>query len=229
MNAITYIHRTHPRSRSLKIKIEPSGQVVVVTPRRYSQSTIDRFVAEHSEWITATQNQLATRRAKGENDQELYVFGERYQKKITHDPTLSLGCQLQERSIVINLPHLDSTSLDVEKSSTAQVTRFLKATAEKYIVPRTYQIAALMNITFGTITLRQQKSRWGSCSSQGNLNFNWRLIHAPTEVIDYVIVHELAHRRHLNHSRAFWNLVSEYDPEHALHRGWLKRHGMSVT
>ncbi len=85
-----------------------------------------------------------------------------------------------------------------------------------------------MNTSINKITLRQQKTRWGSCSSAGNLNFNWRLVHYPPEVIDYVIIHELAHRTHMDHSSSFWQLVARYDPDHLKHRNWLKKHGVSV-
>ncbi|MBT3249209.1 MAG: M48 family metallopeptidase [Candidatus Pacebacteria bacterium] len=115
---------------------------------------------------------------------------------------------------------------DLGISSTKEADRFLKSTATRYILPRTKQLADKMEIKFGRITLRQQKTRWGSCSSQGNLNFNWRLVHCPTKVIDYVIIHELAHRQHMNHSSSFWGLVRKHDPEYLRNRGWLKRNGL---
>jgi predicted metal-dependent hydrolase len=107
--------------------------------------------------------------------------------------------------------------------------RFLKSTASHYIIPRTHQLAEKVGVSIGLISLKQQKTRWGSCSSRGNLNFNWRLVHYQPAIIDYVIVHELAHRLEMNHSAAFWKIVAKYDPEYAKHRGWLKRQGMSLS
>lgn len=78
---------------------------------------------------------------------------------------------------------------------------------------------------FGRLSVRDQRSRWGSCSSGGNLNFNWRLIMAPPEVLDYVVIHEAAHLRELNHSPRFWEIVAEYDPEFRAHKLWLKKYG----
>lgn len=104
-----------------------------------------------------------------------------------------------------------------------QLQQFLKGTAEKYITPRTHELAKKMTITFNRLSYKAQKTRWGSCSSLGNINFNWRLIYFTPEVIDYVIIHELAHRQHMNHSDAFWNVVKIYDPEYRKHRGTLKR------
>ena len=85
--------------------------------------------------------------------------------------------------------------------------------------------AGIMQVTFGTITVRDQKTRWGSCSAKGNLNFNWRLILAPEPVLDYVVIHELAHRKEMNHSDRFWNLVETVMPDYRNQRRWLKDHG----
>jgi len=85
--------------------------------------------------------------------------------------------------------------------------------------------AAKMNVTYGRVTIRDQKTRWGSCSSQGNLNFNWRLLLMPEDVMEYVVVHELAHRREMNHSAAFWNIVEIYLPDYRTRRQWLKENG----
>mgnify|MGYP000081506246 CR=1 FL=1 len=73
--------------------------------------------------------------------------------------------------------------------------------------------------------LREMKTRWGSCSSKGNLNFNWRLIFAPEEVVDYIVVHELAHRKEMNHSRAFYNVVASVLPDYKVQEKWLKENG----
>ena len=88
--------------------------------------------------------------------------------------------------------------------------------------------AARMGVTFNRITIRDQKTRWGSCSSKGNLNFNWRLVLAPVPVLDYVVVHELAHRREMNHSSRFWDIVGEMMPDYQIHRRWLREHGGSL-
>lgn len=78
-----------------------------------------------------------------------------------------------------------------------------------------------MGLAYGKVSVRDQKTRWGSCSSKGNLNFNWRLVFAPGAVLDYVVVHELAHLRELNHSRRFWKLVERFSPDYREHRRWL--------
>ena len=94
------------------------------------------------------------------------------------------------------------------------------------IIPqRVAYYAEKMNVTYGRITIRNQKTRWGSCTSQGNLNFNCLLMKAPKEVLDYVVVHELCHRKEMNHSKAFWDYVESVMPDYKVHRAWLKEHG----
>lgn len=86
--------------------------------------------------------------------------------------------------------------------------------------------AAQMGVTYAHITLRNQKTRWGSCSSKGNLNFNYQLYFLPEELMDYVIIHELAHRVHMNHSPEFWALVAQHCPEYQERRARLKAIGI---
>lgn len=82
---------------------------------------------------------------------------------------------------------------------------------------------------YTSVTIRDQKTRWGSCSSRGTLSFNYRLIFAPPAVLDYVVVHELCHLTHMNHSKEFWNLVGTVMPDYKTHRKWLKEHGGELT
>lgn len=100
--------------------------------------------------------------------------------------------------------------------------------ALKVIPPKVADYAKLLNVSYGKITIRNQKTRWGSCSSKGNLNFNCLLMLMPNEVIDYVVVHELCHRIEMNHSQAFWNLVESILPDYKQQREWLKEHGEEI-
>ena len=98
-------------------------------------------------------------------------------------------------------------------------------TAKERIPRRVAYFAQRMGVTYGRITIREQKTRWGSCSSKGNLNFNWKLVLMPDEVLDYVVVHELAHRFEMNHSDRFWAIVAEVLPDYRERRRKLKEWG----
>lgn len=103
--------------------------------------------------------------------------------------------------------------------------RNLKKRASLVIPERVAHFAPLVGVDYGSITIRSQKTRWGSCSSKGNLNFNCLLLLAPPEVLDYVVVHELCHRKQMNHSPRFWAEVGRILPDYKVRVNWLKENG----
>lgn len=100
--------------------------------------------------------------------------------------------------------------------------------ALEVIPKRVTYFAEIVGVTYGRITIRNQKSKWGSCSSKGNLNFNCLLMLAPTDVLDYVVVHELCHRKEMNHSSQFWTEVRKVLPDYEKQKLWLKEHGDEI-
>ncbi len=115
----------------------------------------------------------------------------------------------------------------VNKLSEGQL-RSLKDRAAEEISDRVVYYAPLLGVTYGRITIRHQKTRWGSCSAKGNLNFNCLLMLAPSRVLDYVVIHELCHRKEMNHSPAFWVLVERFCPDYRQSRKWLKENGKDL-
>ena len=95
----------------------------------------------------------------------------------------------------------------------------------KVVPGRVAHFASLVGVNYGRITIRNQRTHWGSCSSKGNLNFNCLLMLAPAEVLDYVVVHELCHRKEMNHSARFWTEVEKVIPDYKVHEKWLKTEG----
>ncbi len=119
----------------------------------------------------------------------------------------------------------DMDSLQAEGRYTEEeIERMLKL-AKQVIPEQDAYYARLMEVTYGRITIRKQKTRWGSCSLEGNLNFNGLLMMVPPEVLDYVVVHELCHRLEMNHSSRFWSQVENVIPNYRKPRKWLKEHG----
>jgi predicted metal-dependent hydrolase len=218
---IEYQVQLNPRSRNLRLRITPKAEVVVSAPPRTPDRIIAQFVSDHTDWILKHQQQVQRQR-KTQNT-EMMVFGKMYKKVVR----AADDCLKQPVVIIDDEMHISPVSQSKASVERALIT-FLKTTAQKYIIPRTKQFGEVMNISYASITLREQKTRWGSCSSTGALNFNWRLVQYPSAIIDYVIVHELAHRREMNHSHRFWAIVAKYDPDYQSHRQWLRKHGSTV-
>lgn len=116
---------------------------------------------------------------------------------------------------------------DMEPFSYAEIQK-LADRASEYIPGRVAYFSKQLGVNYGRITIRNQKTRWGSCSSKGNLNFNCMLMLAPPEVIDYVVVHELCHRKEMNHSKAFWYEVAKILPDYKKYVQWLKNDGERI-
>lgn len=113
---------------------------------------------------------------------------------------------------------------NVEKLSSKELSA-LKRKARELIEPLLEDYSEIMGVSYGQVAIRAQKTRWGSCSGKKNLNFNCLLALCPEAVIRYVVVHELCHLRHMNHSKAFWEEVEEYMPDYKTHRAWLRKNG----
>lgn len=141
---------------------------------------------------------------------------------------------IEEKSSWIekNMQKMEERQEELETEPEALLTieelRELAQKAVEYIPERVAFYAPLVGVSYGRITIRNQRSRWGSCSSRGNLNFNCLLMLTPPEIIDYVIVHELCHRREMNHSPLFWQEVENILPDYKKRRKWLKDNGERI-
>ena len=129
----------------------------------------------------------------------------------------TIGLEVRaDESVILRAPAVDEISDEEWKSILGEFTE------------RVNHFCKVMDVTVGSITIRNQKTRWGSCSSKGNLNFNCLLMLTPPEVIDYVVVHELCHRKEMNHSGAFWAEVEKVIPSYKEQVKWLKENGGKI-
>lgn len=126
-----------------------------------------------------------------------------------------------------NKKEIQGESVESEYLTNEEIKK-LADKALQHIPKRVSYYAKQIGVTYGKITIRNQKTRWGSCSSKGNLNFNCLLMLMPPEVIDYVVVHELCHRKQMNHSKAFWKEVEKILPNYKDSVGWLKKEGGGI-
>lgn len=162
--------------KTLQIKIDSDGRLIVKAPHWASIGYIEEFIASKADWI------------------------EKHRAAIRPQQ-------------------------DMEPVFTAEQLKQLAAAAKKDLPPRVAHWARIVGVTYNRISIRAQLSRWGSCSAKGNLNFNCLLMLFPEDVRDYIVVHELCHRKQFNHSPLFWAEVEKIMPGYATQAQWLKEHG----
>lgn len=155
--------------------------------------------------------------------------------QITPDGSVTVRCPKRMRSDAIKRfvesksdwieKHLAGRDLAAPEKLTEQEVKLLREKTRKLVTERAKHYAAIIGVQYNQITIRTQRTRWGSCSSKGNLNFNFLLGLTPPEVLDYVVVHELCHLIEMNHSKQFWDAVERTLPDYKVHRKWLKDNG----
>lgn len=217
MTALTF-DLIRSRRRTVSIIIHRTGRVVV---RALSEQAIRAFVESKRDWIAAKQAELARQQpalrqfAPGET---FLYLGQAYPLTLTsiQRPALRLTCAFELSQAA--LPRARQTFERWYRAQTAEV-----------ISQRVAQFAAQFGLRYQSIRISAARTRWGSCSSKGALSFTWRLVMAPLEIIDYVVVHELAHLVHHNHSPAFWGQVETMLPDYRARRAWLKKYGHTLT
>lgn len=216
---IDVVFRRNQSARRLVLRLNPEGTAAIVTvPKGVSRALALDFVERSSGWLAQRLSQ------RGEN---------------IH---LRPGHRIPLRGVDHHIRHLDLRRGTVTVDPVANVINvagdlrhvprriadFLKVAARHELTGASRRYAEAMGATFRRISIRDQKSRWGSCSASGDLSYSWRLILTPPYVLDYVAAHEVAHLVHLNHGTKFWRLVLTHCPNAARAKKWLKEHGHGV-
>lgn len=207
----------HPRARRITLRLNAAGDGVrLVLPKRTPIAEALSFAEQNRGWILKHLEKVPPRIAFADGA-VIPLLGEDH--AIVHDAGARCGVVRADGAIRVSglADHL-----------ARRVTDFLKREARAEIGERAREKAARIDRRVGRLSLRDTRSRWGSCNSNGDLNFSWRLIFAPEHVLDYVVAHEVAHMVHLNHSRRFWKLAGELTPEMARAQAWLTRHGAQL-
>lgn len=216
MENVTIV-RSHKR-RSVSIQIVSETEIKVSIPTLYPKFLVNNLLKEKESWIRATQQKLRERKTQVVEDGNVLYLGKSY--VVASRPGQKELIEIADKLYFGN-PNT--------KSFKTYLTSWYKQQARKIIVERVYLLAKKADLTFNSVSITTATTRWGSCSSNKTLNFNWKLIMAPMEVIDYVVAHELAHLTEMNHSRAFWETVRKMYPLYREYRTWLKRHGHTLT
>jgi predicted metal-dependent hydrolase len=218
---IPYTIRVSGRATRYHINVSEQG-VEVVLPEGIPTSRAESLLREHSDWLKGQMQKLAKRTRHADLPQ-LPVNSILYQGKpvtVLLKPDLSLKSRavvgLVGDRLLVRVPNRINS---IPKTA---VEAWFREQARHAIQLQVTAWSATFHLCPKHITIRDQRTRWGSCSSRGGLSFNWRLIMVPREVMDYVIIHELSHMDVPNHSTRFWTLVATRDPEYKRHRLWLK-------
>jgi predicted metal-dependent hydrolase len=224
----------------LKMTVDHMGQVQVLVPKRVSETLIKEFVLANLEWIEKQQARQTSRRENllKKNPPKKFLPGELFrfygierQLIFEQSEKARLQFEIVENYLVAHLPGpMFSLAGDMLRQNLKEgLAKFSEAEARRHLTERIQFWSEKMNLKVSGLSFRNQKTRWGSCSTAGHISLNWKLVFAPEAVIDYVVIHELAHLVHANHSVRFWNLVETFDPEARLHRRWLRDHQLETA
>lgn len=205
--------RRSMRARRLSLRVSNlDGRVTLTVPAGMSLRTAQDFAEKKANWIAS----VVERRPSPilvDVGVEIPVEGESHMVVAGAESTAKLA---------------DGRIEAPAGSAAPAVMALLKELARVRLATSARRHSSAVGREFQQLTLKDTRSRWGSCSAEGNLMFSWRLILAPPGVLDYVVAHEVAHLRHMDHSRAFWNVVRKICPEYQAPRNWLRREGAGL-
>jgi len=204
-----------------RIQVQPTGEVRIVVPRSLSTADIFTLYEDKQRWIEDKRGKALARQTNASlplEDDELLLFGRGY--RVVVDASQKRHARLDHEMLSI---HYVKDLLEKEQQQ-----RWYREFAKQYLSVRLVQLSEQYGFEFNRLFIREQKTRWGSCSSRGNISLNWKLIKAPVSVSDYVILHELAHTEIMNHSAAFWQRVEALVPDYKEAKLWLRTHGYQL-
>jgi predicted metal-dependent hydrolase len=215
-SAISYRVRRVARGRSVKVRVDPQHGVEVLLPKRAPLRAAAEAVAELEPWIERQLAELAAARGRLAPAGTLPYLDERLQ--IVAQPGRKRAHRSGQRLLVPQ-----------GEGALAAIERWYRRAAREEILARLAKPTAATGTSYSSLTIRNQRTRWGSCTRAGALSFNWRLLLAPERVLDYVIWHEVCHLRCADHSPAFWALLEQHHPGWRQPAAWLRENGAALV
>ncbi len=230
MDDISYTLVRSGRRRTVGITVKPDGTVAVRAPRGVSEERIALIVEEKADWI---RKRLAISHPGGEHRRpKTFADGEEFpflgaMYRLERVAGLK-GIAIMGDRLCVGIGGRRAQESEEPRRIAARITRWYRLHAAGIITGRVDHFSEHLGLKPSAVRLKTLKSRWGSCSSRGNLNFNWLLVLAPIHILDYVVVHELCHFVHPNHSPRFWGMVESILPDYRERRKWLRLHGAAL-
>lgn len=218
---IPYQIKISKRAKRIILRVK-SAKLIVVTPKEISEHRVSKLIAENKDWILSTIEEQQDSLKVGitiSDGSEITIMDKAYSVRLLHNQS-SAKTSFIDTELVINSP---------DNSHVTELIRWLRKRYKKIISTRVQTYAKTFGYEVVKVTLRDQSTRWGSCSTNGTISLNWRLIFAPTAVLDYVIIHELAHLKHMNHSKDFWSEVERMMPDYKTYKRWLRQNGQTLS
>jgi len=207
--------RESRRARTMRLTVGPGRSPEVVVPAHIRQKTVDTFIRAKQQWLA---NKLAAparpRELFVERPGTVWLSGQPV--PVTYCSTGRPAAALLDGRLVVGGAPMDAV---------ARIDRWYRAEARRELHATADHEADRVGVHYQAISVRDQRTRWGSCSRSGRLSFSWRLVMAPPEVLEYVVLHELCHLREFNHSRSFWRLLESVRPNCQGPANWLRQHG----
>lgn len=209
-----------PKARRMALRLDAKERVFhLVLPRGISLKTAHAFIEEHERWMKEKLRDLP-RPVPFTHGQVLPIFGRNRVIRIIKRKTLKTTDVILKYNEILVVTHLDDP--------TDKIKKFLMKTAREKLKEMSEEKAATIGGKIKNIHVRDTKSRWGSCAEDGGLSFSWRLIFAPPEAMDYVVAHEVAHLRHMNHGRYFWALCRSISDDFLEGQYWMQNYGQDL-
>ncbi len=212
---IKIIKSSQAKRLTLRIDSKEKKPVLTIPNRCSSKKALD-FVLLHQDWIKESLQKLPPSK-KFEPEETISLMGKKY--TLLHCPEKRCGAKIEEDKIIVS---------GAREFFHRRVCDFCKKTAAKELLKKTKQMAKKIGCHVNSVTIKDTKSRWGSCSTLENINYNWRIVLAPDFVIDYLIAHEVSHLLHQNHSSDFWECVFNLYDQAQAGKEWLKIHGKEL-
>ncbi len=213
------------KRKTFAISIGTEKGIVVKIPLYFPAEDIEKLVIEKAEWIAEKYEQMEEQEQKKpvhhfESGETFYFRGTSLILNLIINPDRKrIMVKKQAGTLLVVSPNAEKTVIR------AAIEKWYRERAREVITDKVIYYQRFVGKNVGEIRIKEQKSRWGSCSSQANLNFNWKIVMAPDEIIDYLVVHELCHLLHMNHSKQFWNSVGNIIPDYKEREKWLKEKG----
>lgn len=218
---VPYTIKRSPRRR-LSMTIDHRG-LRVLGPMNLSLRQSESLIRTHESWVIQKLDEWRPERLNSSwsihGDTPLPIFGVPYSVRTMHHATRTPRIERLNDSLLIHTSDPDNTA-----RSHKSLVQWLRQEAFAHFEARIHQFAPRMDVRVSALSLSQARTRWGSCTSNGHIRLNWRLVHLPHDLVDYVIVHELAHLKEMNHSPRFWAVVESIYPNHKAARKVLRSH-----